>query len=302
MTLLSAEISGFPLSLLSLLFVVMGPESCFLCRLPSTLSCEECGTSSCSSAHAEVHCPKDGCGCLPIRIEFREGVGNCGIATTDIKPGETVLLDTPAVWGPNLKSNPKCLDCLAPWNGTLCVECQFPVCGVECANGRHHRQECGVLARLEGNYTFNSGETSNLALSLVNVIRFLRLPITDPEKAERTKLLMDHVEDIVQNEELYNMWKVAAIEPLVKKLPNSPYTEEDVLHAIGVLQTNTVAIGVPGYNQGHALYPTFSFLSHSCLPVSNNLILFPPPNLVSVNEGGVKSLKEEEEWTTLPSS
>merc|ERR1712123_308942 len=204
-------------------------------------------------------------GCLPVKIELRQGVGNCCMATRDISPGETILLDTPAVWGPNLKSAPKCLNCLSVWRGALCPDCQFPVCDEQCAQGAHHVQECGVLARIGQKYTFTPGEQSNPALSMVNVIRFLRLPVTHPEKATRANLLMDHLEDIVKNEDLYNMWKVTAIDTLVNKLPNSTYTEEDVLHAIGVLQTNTVAIGVPGYNQGHALYPTFSYLSHSCV-------------------------------------
>ena len=237
---------------------------CFLCRSPASVPCDECENYSCSLAHAKIHKSVTS-GCLPIKIVYREGVGNCCVATKDISPGNTILLDTPAVWGPNLKSAPKCLNCLAPWQGCLCPECKFPVCDDQCAQGTHHIQECGVLARIGTSHTFTPGEKSNPALSLVNVVRFLRLPVTDPDKAVRASLLMDHLEDIVKNEELYNMWKVTAIDTLVNKLPNSPYTEEDVLHAIGVLQTNTVAIGVPGYNQGHALYPTFSFLSHSCI-------------------------------------
>ena len=237
---------------------------CFLCRSPASVPCDECENYSCSVAHAKIH-KSVASGCLPIKIVYKEGVGNYCVATKDISPGNTILLDTPAVWGPNLISPPKCLNCLARWQGTnLCPECKFPVCNDKCAQGKHHVQECGVLAKTNGIHTFTLGEKSNPAMSLVNVVRFLRLPVTDPEKAARANLLMDHVEDIVRNEDL---WKVTAIDTLVKKLPNSPYTEEDVLHAIGVLETNTVAIGVPGNNQGlySALYPTFSFLSHSCI-------------------------------------
>ena len=80
-------------------------------------------------------------------------------------------------------------------------------------------------------------------------------------------MLMDHMEDITNNTAAINMWKPTAIEPLTKSLPDSPYTEGDVLHAIGVLQTNTVSLAVPGQKYGlyTALYPTFSFLSHSCI-------------------------------------
>ena len=40
-----------------------------------------------------------------------------------------------------------------------------------------------------------------------------------------------------------------------------------MLHAVGVLQTNTVSLAAPGQRHGlyTALYPTFSFLSHSCV-------------------------------------
>ena len=80
-------------------------------------------------------------------------------------------------------------------------------------------------------------------------------------------MLMDHMEDMMENPTVINRWRMTAVEPLTKKLAQSPYTEGDVLHAVGVLQTNTVSLAVPGQKHGlyTALYPTFSFLSHSCI-------------------------------------
>ena len=40
---------------------------------------------------------------------------------------------------------------------------------------------------------------------------------------------------------------------------SSKYTEEEILRAIGILSTSGVNQGMVG---GHALYPTFSFISH----------------------------------------
>ena len=74
--------------------------------------------------------------------------------------------------------------------------------------------------------------------------------------------LMDHRQEL--EGEVANMWRCTAVAALVHGLPDSPFTEEDVLHAIGTLQTNTVSTGVPGHSQGLGLYPTFSLLSHSC--------------------------------------
>ena len=70
------------------------------------------------------------------------------VATRDIKMGETILEEKPAVWGPNNKSYPLCLDCLQPvkfkevssGDGELkekvvdsfCSKCGFPVCNQKC--------------------------------------------------------------------------------------------------------------------------------------------------------------------------
>ena len=149
-------------------------------------------------------------------------------------------------------------------------------------------------------------QAANPAMSLVNVVRLLRLPHTraeDPDLVTRVAMLMDHLEDISATPALAEMWRTTAVLPLTRDLPASPYSEvatiytiyyyiyiiycyiylhllpylhysyisvlseADVLHAVGVLQTNTVSLAAPGQRHGlyTALYPTFSFLSHSCV-------------------------------------
>ena len=241
---------------------------CWLCRAPAQLSCTDCPASSCSASHHRLHSQTGGDqGCLPFRIIHREGVGNCVVAATDIKPGQTILIEQPAVWGPNLKSGPKCCNCLARWRGFTCPDCQFPVCDEACARGPHHSIECGLLASLDIDITFTLGEAANPAMSLINVVRFLRLGVTSPDTASRVMMLMDHTTDILSCPELRQMWEVTAVEPLTRGLPSSPFSAGDVMRAVGVLQTNTVSLAVPGQKHGlyTALYPTFSFLSHSCL-------------------------------------
>lgn len=155
---------------------------CWLCRASSEVKCDKCDIEACSQAHLALHTKigggGDGSQCLPFQIVFREGVGNCVTATRDIRPGEVILSEKPAVWGPNLKSPPKCCNCLARWRGATCPECQFPVCNDTCARGAAHAQECGTLASLDIDITFSVGEAANPAMSLINVIRFLRLPQT----------------------------------------------------------------------------------------------------------------------------
>ena len=49
---------------------------------------------SCSPAHLRLHQQLGGGAgaCLPFRIVMRAGVGNCVLATRDIRPGETLLV------------------------------------------------------------------------------------------------------------------------------------------------------------------------------------------------------------------
>ena len=66
---------------------------------------------------------------------------------------------------------------LLRWQGKTCPECHFPVCSENfetCARGDTHAQECGVLANLDIDITFTVGEAANPAMSLINVVRFLR--------------------------------------------------------------------------------------------------------------------------------
>ena len=244
-------------------------SECWLCRAPSQVTCSACPASSCSASHHRLHSEAGGGqGCLPARILYREGVGNTVVAATDIRPGQTILTEQPAVWGPNLKSGPKCCNCLARWRGFTCPDCQFPVCDEACARGPHHTIECGLLASLDIDITFSLGEAANPAMSLINVVRLLRLGVTSPDTASRVMMLMDHTSEIMACPELREMWEVTAVKPLTRGLgPSSPFSAGDVMRAVGVLQTNTVSLAVPGQRHGlyTALYPTFSFLSHSCI-------------------------------------
>ena len=88
--------------------------------------------------------------CWPFYIDTLPSVGRIMIASRDIRAGEIILEEMPAIWGPNNKSAAMCLGCLKPtWksvekrdvvendevvNTTLrtCSKCKFPVCGTEC--------------------------------------------------------------------------------------------------------------------------------------------------------------------------
>ena len=164
-------------------------KKCFLCRVTIEVDedncqkhiCSYCPPDSdriyyCSEKHLEVHRGKinfkrngnnlakaestqnvivngvtDNLTCWPFRIETKPEIGRIMVATRDIRAGEIILEEYPAVWGPNNKSAAVCLGCLKPAlkiqlnksgdeaedtikdiSINTCPKCCFPICGTEC--------------------------------------------------------------------------------------------------------------------------------------------------------------------------
>ena len=143
-------------------------KRCFLCRTAVELSssdvnknvCSFCPKSSatiyyCSPEHLSLHRGNSHKNrtyteiiCWPFCIETKPLIGRIMVATRDIRAGETILEEQPAVWGPNSISTAVCLECLNPpkilhlecndkqdestiHSINKCSKCRFPVCGRE---------------------------------------------------------------------------------------------------------------------------------------------------------------------------
>ena len=159
-------------------------DSCFLCQSKLGTNgkvCEHCqeAIKYCCDDHYAVHRgsirrrggggkkdESDSCGidnpgsssgrnqdsggvCWPFRIGRHAVKGNVMVASRDVRAGETILEEHPAVWGPNVKTTPVCVECLSSQPRTeemvskdglnkekivtsTCSKCGFPVCGTEC--------------------------------------------------------------------------------------------------------------------------------------------------------------------------
>ena len=62
----------------------------------------------------------------------------------------------------------------------------------------------------------------------------------------------------MDDEEL-NMWRWVTVEFLRKLCRLDEVSEDDILHMVGIINTNGVS---QGPMRGHGLYPTFSYISH----------------------------------------
>ena len=80
--------------------------------------------------------------------------------------------------------------------------------------------------------------------------------------------MMDHNKEHAKKETSWTAYHEHVASFLLDKCGlRKDYTEEEVLHALGVLDVNSVKINSGGqtYSSGHGLYPLTSLLSHSCI-------------------------------------
>ena len=100
--------------------------------------------------------------------------------------------------------------------------------------------------------------------------RLLSVRDQDPAMWDRLGLLMDHLEELQEGE----AW--ACVQKNIVEWLLTPekgglqglYTSQEINRAIGLIQTNAINLEKPWRGSiisCKALYPTFSFVSHSCL-------------------------------------
>jgi len=252
-------------------------SECSLCQAPTSLSCPACGVTCCS-LHLTAHRPADVC--LPFTVRVGEGVGRYVVATRDIKAGQVILEDRPACLGPCFDTEAVCVECLGrPDGSVLCHHCQLPLCSEACRDGPNHKPECKMFAAMEPKVTIKqypkSLSTSNSSgricheYGCITVLRLLSLRDSDPDSWARVQLLMDHDEERRKELEYWKMFQKNVVDyiRIVGNLADT-YSDDEIHRAIGILRTNAFqvehdymkAVGT----DGKAIYPTFSFLSHSC--------------------------------------
>ncbi len=152
------------------------------------------------------------------------------------------------------------------------------LCHSSGASGPSHSAECAVFSGLPpserpdfASWPFPTGdgpETSSSsgprpppcpAYSAVIPLRILALRESDPELWARVDLLMDHVDDMAEEER--EMWEEVVVRLIREGCGFARYTPSEILRAVGVFLTNGVNQGQGAVNS-QGLYPTFSFISH----------------------------------------
>jgi len=234
---------------------------CFLCAQPSIETCDKCNlVGFCGDEHKKLHRPENFC--FPFMVEKKEGVGRYVVATRDIEPLELIMWDNAAALGPRMGCPPVCLQCLKSCNGSFrCANCNWPTCDQKCADGNTHKIECETLKNAKDQVDFSNVTDPHDAYRCIAPLRLLKVKEKIPEVWERLSYLMDHNEDRIKDKELWNTYQASVNKFLKSSNPN--LNDEDIDRTVGLLWTNAFACANGG---GQAIFPTFSFMSHSCVP------------------------------------
>ena len=178
------------------------------------------------------------------------------VATRDLEPLDLIMLDDPVLLGLNHDSQPACVECMKPLDNEIrCPHCPLTCCSNKCVNqGQYwHALECKI---------FN--ENQKLEKSLILPLRALQLKENRPEKWKKFSLLMDQDEDNKIETELLEQ-NLNTIETL----QSLGYDLKDILKVLGIIRMNSLRLQDPELKThgitGRVVYPTLSYLSHSCV-------------------------------------
>jgi len=276
---------------------LINQSGCFLCGITTEHVCPDCGVDACP-LHIQFHQARGSqhstlglsTKCLPFRVIWKEGVGRCVIATKDIQPLQLILQDKPVVLGPNYETQAVCVQCLGSVNGEYpCEKCNLLFCTEQCRQVYNdqisvtdsklavktpagHEAECSVLQGLERPLNVTQCTPGSVAYEygFITVARLLALRDCDPEAWNRLQYLMDHREDRMKEEQYWRMFQVNVVDFMRKRCGlKDKYTDEEIHWAIGVARVNAANVDRPHMSaqgtSGKAIYPTFSYLSHSCM-------------------------------------
>ena len=219
-------------------------KNCLFCGNDNATKCQFCHLVTTCQPHLPLHHDDYQEFCYPFKIVQKDGVGRCLVAARKISAGDLILSDTAAAFGPRPET-------LKPESCSQCYKSSFYkcCCGLNvcrsCLKNHSSKAECKILQ--VSKYFDYQG-----VIRALTPLRLWQAQLNDRDLAARLDLLMDH--DQFHGEE-----EQKCADNLVSITGFNEY-KKDFLRCIGLLKTNAVEVN----GQARALFPTFSFCSHSC--------------------------------------
>jgi len=203
--------------------------------------------------------------CLPYAINYEDSCGRLLKASRDISAGEVLFLDTPGGVGPDNNPRPVCLTCYKrlPFLVYRCRHCSWPLCSPFCQqdDGPHSR-ECKLFQLNRPRFNIEDYSAPCSWYNSIMVLRILWLKENKPDTWSLIDMLMDHLDDTKKESKRKNK----IVDFIHNHCKLSQFSEEEILHVIGVIDTNAYIIGEnPNKDVDlQGLFPIMSILNHSC--------------------------------------
>nr|XP_013189670.1 unnamed protein product [Amyelois transitella] len=250
--------------------------TCEVCQQPANQTCGGCKlVYYCTKAHQKLgwregHKFK----CCAFKVQVSDKIGRHMIATRDIKAGEMILKEKPAVIGPRISCAPHCLGCgkkLEPmkiedkYDYYKCSMCNWPMCGPKCEKADVHKPECKTMSDRKYKCTikYEKPDKNEAAYCVISPLRVLLMKTTNPPQYENILSLESHLEDR-KDTPLYLVLKANLVTFIVQVL-GMPFDEETILKVASIFDTNAFDVrSVDGTKRSRAIYVTASMMNHNC--------------------------------------
>ncbi|CAG9857895.1 unnamed protein product [Phyllotreta striolata] len=206
-------------------------------------------------------------------------------ASRDLKQGETIFTETPAIIGPPLIGNLICFDCGKPIEESFvfCTSCKIAIkCSSDCTGEHHNRSECSALTTAG-----IPGKCLAANPRLIYPLRFMLLKKSNPDLWKTLVELESHIE-ARRDTPIWKNHQVSIIDTLKSVgFINEEFTEELVQKICGIIDVNSFEIRPPKSNFNltdphqqcpRGLYINAALMAHDCtsntfLSVNDDFVL-----------------------------
>lgn len=248
---------------------------CKICGLASTLRCSNCAqTVYCSREHQKMDWSTHKMNCHPFKIQHDLSLGRHLIATRNIRAEEVIIREAPIISGPSQLTEPVCLVCLQVLIQDQCVKCDscgWPMCSEKCRNMAQetdHRFECRMTSEKKGGggkISINDFISPHPMYQPVLTMRCMMMREMDPVRWEKFNSL-ESLCSLRNETEQYRLDHERIAKFILRFYqPQTKWTEEEILKAVGISQINghEVPIAEP---PNISVFSKASLVEHSCRP------------------------------------
>ncbi|OWR49372.1 hypothetical protein KGM_209725 [Danaus plexippus plexippus] len=222
--------------------------------------------------------------CKPYKIQYSDSCGRFMTATRDIKQGEVILKEKPAVIGPRMYCKVQCLSCgrqLQPIpndDGNMdfirCSSCNWPVCGIDCEKAEVHREECKIMvqSKYKCDIKYECPDKAEAAYCVIAPLRVLLMKDSNPRMFESIMNLESHVDQRI-NTPIYQVLRPNLI-MFIRQVLGMNFDDKIILEISSIFDNNSFDVrSADKTKRLRAIYLLASMMNHSCRPNTRHIYL-----------------------------